>query len=633
MDITTKGYIQVLDADGALVSRHNDVKEAYESASKAGAGTYTLKFPDQIVKIEAVVCPTQPEPPVDPEPPVVPPVDPPVDPEPEPEPQPEPEPVPTGGLAIDLSFVDKSSAEYASLIALVDSQLAGTDNYGFQAQDAVYAYRLSGDTRYRDLAVRLVDKQVSDAEAKIAAGQKPAVAGDSYLEIGPMLSDLAQTYQFCSPSAAQKTRWKAYADQAVANVWFFNTAKWGNTSFPGNGWGANDPGNNYYYSFCLASVMWGLASGNQTLIDYLKNDRFALLDGYFANLEGGGSREGTGYGLSAKVVFEFAAAWRDSGYAVPANILKHAKASVLFWTHATMPGRTFYAPIGDLARESTPYFMEYHVELVMRAAWLVKDDATSKLAGFWTRNVVRTPDYNRTWARRNALFAPAAGGGNPPTLTYHAKGTGNLFARTGWSATDTAVHVIAGPFDQSHAHQEQGGFTFFAGGKFGAVTNNIFTRSGIYQDVPGHNVLRFVKSGTTLGQRRGDGVSAPLQNITTTDAGGFTAEANLKPVYADASVQAYKRSYSFSGGALEVTDDYTVASGTTAVFQVCTPVKPVVSGNVATAGTLKVTVVEPAGASLSVVTNPQGSDVQTTSFRLDVAGGTGKYVVRLEASA
>lgn len=617
MKINRNGYYQLLDASGTQISRHTDVKEAYEKASELPAGSYTIVQPQLTIMIEAHDCPV--DPPVDPEPPVDPPGDPPVDPEPQ----------PAGKLVIDLSYVDPAAPEFAALVSQVNGRLGGTGLDWSDAMDAVVAYRVAGDARHRDQAVAIIDKQVADAEAAIAAGNKPIVAGDSYLQIGPMLSALAQVYQYCSPSDSQRARWKAYADQAVSNVWFYQTAKWGSTSWPGNGWGANDPGNNYFYSFCLASVMWALASGNAATLDYLQTNRFALLDSYFDGLKGGGSREGTGYGLSARTVFEFMAAWRDSGYQVPASVMRHARDSVAYWCHATQPGRNRYSPIGDLARESMPYLMEYHVELVMRAAWLAGDTATKQLAGHWARNVVRTPSNNRTWARRNALFAPAAGGGDPAALVYHAEGVGNLFARTDWSSDAVAVTVVAGPFDQSHAAQEQGGFTYWNKG-FAAVTANIFTRSGINQEIPSRNVLRFSRAGSTIGQRRGDaGVSAPLQDLAI-DGGNFTATADLKAVYPDSGITAYRRSYNFAAGALEVTDDYSVASNVAATFQVCTPAQPQISGNVAVAGTMKVTVIEPANATLSVVTDPQGEAVNATSYRLDVAGGTGRYKVRLE---
>ena len=64
------------------------------------------------------------------------------------------------------------------------------------------------------------------AEGKISAGQAPEVAADSYLEIGDLIGDLALVYDWCFPqtTAAQRTRWLAYADQAVWNVWNHTTA-------------------------------------------------------------------------------------------------------------------------------------------------------------------------------------------------------------------------------------------------------------------------------------------------------------------------------------------------------------------------------------------------------------------------
>ncbi len=605
--LTRKGKYRLTRADGSLVSQHNYLEEAIESAAKA-SGTYSLTPPSTTIEVTGVATP-----------PVNPPVDPPVD----------PPANPTGTLAIDYSYVDKASPEYAALIALVESELANGRNYGFQIQDAAVAYKLTGNEPYRQLALTMAEAQVAAAEAAIAAGNKPAVAGDSYLEIGPMISGLAMAYAWCTPTQSQRTRWRTYADRAISNVWDFANAKWGDKAYPGNGWGANDPGNNYYYSFCSATIHWGLATNNTAQLDYMRNDRLVLLSTYFDNLAGGGSREGTGYGLSAKVVFEFMAAWRDSGHAVPASIARHARDSVTFWTHATMPGHDRYAPIGDLARESTPYLMEYHRELIMRGAWLAGDLPTRQLAGLWALTAKQTPDYNRTWARRNALFSATPGGTDPAALTYLAAGTGNLFSRTGWDAQAKAVHVIAGPFDQSHAHEEQGGFTFYAGG-FQTVTANIFSRSGINQAVTAHNVLRFDRGGSALRQKRVDGAGCTLQISTVGSGGEFTASTNIKPVYPDASITAYRRGFDFSGGALTVTDDFAIASGTAATFQVCTPGKPVIAGNVATAGKLKITVLEPAGAVLTVNADPNSGDVTTPSYRLDVAGGATRYKVRIE---
>ena len=45
-------------------------------------------------------------------------------------------------------------------------------------------YRLTGSARYIDDAIARVESFVAAAEAAIAAGGRPAIAGDSYLEVG-----------------------------------------------------------------------------------------------------------------------------------------------------------------------------------------------------------------------------------------------------------------------------------------------------------------------------------------------------------------------------------------------------------------------------------------------------------------
>lgn len=49
LDITRRGYITVFDSAGVQVSRHTDIKEAYESISRQPAGTYRIVRPEEVV--------------------------------------------------------------------------------------------------------------------------------------------------------------------------------------------------------------------------------------------------------------------------------------------------------------------------------------------------------------------------------------------------------------------------------------------------------------------------------------------------------------------------------------------------------------------------------------------------------
>src|SRR5690606_38578413 len=87
---------------------------------------------------------------------------------------------PPVSLTQDLSYIDMNSPKWNSFISFVNAALTGNP-YGFSAKDAVLAYRMTGNQEYATLALNKVESQVVAAEAAISAGQRPAVAGDSYL--------------------------------------------------------------------------------------------------------------------------------------------------------------------------------------------------------------------------------------------------------------------------------------------------------------------------------------------------------------------------------------------------------------------------------------------------------------------
>lgn len=50
----------------------------------------------------------------------------------------------------------------------------------------------------------------------------------------------------------------------------------------------------------------------------------------------------------------------------------------------------------------------------------------------------------------------------PADLAYHAEGTGVLFARSAWDKSASWMDTVAGIYDQSHAHHDQGSFAWVA---------------------------------------------------------------------------------------------------------------------------------------------------------------------------
>ena len=547
-----------------------------------------------------------------------------------------------GKLNVDLSFVDKKSDAYGRFKSWVDSAVAGSPGYAFSATDAALMYRLSQAKKYCDLAVKMVEQQVSEAESAIASGGRPAIAGDSYLEVGPHIADLALTLDSCAAdiSPTQRQRWSAYAEQAVWNVWNHSAAQWGGRPHPWTGWSTDNPGNNYYYSFLEATMFWALASGSDKWMKDLRERRLPPLKAYFAKLPGGGSSEGTGYGAAHMRLFSIYRLWRDSTGEDLANASTHAHDSIPYWVHATVPTLDRFAPIGDQSRNSIPELFDYHRRLVLEARQLTQEPDALGISSWWLDSI-SVPRMSSGFNSRYDLL-PAGSGGSPPTsLSHHAVGTGHFFSRTDWGKDAMWVAFIAGPYNESHAHQDQGSFTLFANDWL-AVTENIWSHSGIQQGTEVHNVVRFERSNSSASQCAspgGDVIVHQCENpqsrstvtITPGADGASSATADLTPVYrGNPALGSWQRKLDFAARKLTVRDQFKLGSGTRAIFQLNVPTEPKVNGNEVIAGNLRMRVLEPANAVIGV---HDWSSVDRQEFRkgwrIDVSGGQTNYVVGL----
>ena len=536
----------------------------------------------------------------------------------------------SAAITIDLSYVDQQSDQYRRFRDYVDQAVDGDPGYGFSATDAVYMYRITGESQYANLAVEMVEDQVSSAEAAIASGGDPEVAGDSYLYVGDMIGDLAMTYDWCSSflSASQRTRWTNYAEQTIYNVWNPDLAEWGGRPSDWSGWATQDPANNYYYSFMQATMLWALADDSAPWTQFLNTVKIPLLTGYFGDIDGG-SQEGTGYGLSHKRLFEIYRVWRDSTGVDLANANPHLTDSIAWWIHATVPTLDKTAAIGDQSRVSEPVIYDYHRKLMLEARKGTSDASAQTLASWWLHNI-SVQEMESGFNLRDDLLPAGSAGSPPSTLIQHFEATGHLFARTGWDTHAMWLEFDAGPYLQSHAHQDQGSFTLYQNDWL-SVTENIWSHSGIQQGTEVHNVLRFEHNGSVVDQRAGT-----VSTMTVTDGGGggaVHAVGNLTPAYDGSSaVQSWTRAIDFANGSLTVHDNYATGSGTQAIFQVNTPARPVISGHTATAGGLTITVLSPSNATLQAVDwTDEGSDFNS-GWRLDISGGTGEYIVQLSGT-
>jgi hypothetical protein len=484
--------------------------------------------------------------------------------------------------------VDTVSAQYARFVAYVDKALAGKPDYGYTPLDAMIRYSMSGDGKYADLAIGQVDAHVASEDSAIAAGEPPEIAHDSYLHVGEEIASLALAYDWAASrlTPQQKSRWKAYADQAIFNVWNPAQAKWGTTARPWSGWSMNDPGNNYHYSFLRATMYWAVASRNAQWLDFLKREKAPPLAAYFAKLPGGGSLEGTGYGASHRGLFEIYGFWKRATGEDLAARSTHCLSSIDYWIHATVPTLQRFAPIGDQARVSDAPLFDYQRALVARAVQL--NPGTPEAArGMWWLGNISIRQMSQTFNLHDDIFSLPDAPRKPSALAYHSPGVGDLFARASWDTNATWIHVKAGLFNQSHAHQDQGSVSMY-NGTWLAVTENMRTHSGIQQGTEVHNVLLFRNGTDTLRQTQGDSAS----RLRYEDDGAvLAAAADLSPAYAKTSgVQSWKRAVVFDrpANAVTVRDTFAVESGVSAVWQLNTPVRPEQKGDSLTAGALVV---------------------------------------------
>jgi hypothetical protein len=509
--------------------------------------------------------------------------------------------------------------------ANVDQWLGGADIWGFQVWTAALTGQLTGNTAYCTKAVAAIEAQVVAAEALIAANQAPVVAGDSYLEIGDLIGDLALTYDWCfaQTTASQRTRWLAYANQAVWNVWHASAAKWGSATIPWSGWATDDPSDNYYYSFLRATMLLGLASKGEdpqadAWITEFRDTKILgqLVPTFNADLVGGGSREGTGYGVAMRRLFELYDLWKATTGETLATKTAHTRQSLLSMLHQLVPTLDRVAPTGDLSRDSTAAFFDYHRNYLQE---LIQQFPTDPLAQRAKTQLMASSlpamgssfmlAYDFLYDDTSVTAQPLTG----MNTSYYASGIGELYARSGWDTHATWVNLIAGPYTQSHAHQDQGSLMIYKDGwlAYDAVINS---SSGLTQETTAHGLVRITSGGQPVRQ-----IANTISKLTALHQGtGYTyASADLTPAYnGSIAVQKVQRELVYLQPDVTIVfDRVQSASGTSQIWQLASPVAASISGATAS--------VTNAGHTLNVLKISGGAMTVTpmTSVSSDFAGG------------
>ncbi len=537
--------------------------------------------------------------------------------------------------------LNASTATAVRFKTKVDQWVAGANVYGFSAWNGALMGQLTGTAAYCTKSIAVVEAQVVAAEALFSTGQRPEVALNSYLHIGEMIGDLALVYDWCfdAIAPAQRTRWINYANQAVNNVWNPTSATWGGTAQPWNGWSVNNPSNNYYYSFLRATMLMGLATKGENpaadgFLTTFRDEKILgqLVPTFSAELQGGGSREGTGYGVAMRNLFELYDLWKATTGEKLATKTTHARESMASFIHQTMPTLDKIAPTGDHARDHTAPFFDYqrhYLQLLIalypsdplarRAKKLIADSNTPAMSqGFMYA-------YDFIYDNANVSLFALDGMGT----THYAPGIGQIYSRSGWDRQATWVNLTAGPYTESHAHQDQGSLMIYKGGWL-AYDANVDSRSGLAQATTAHSLVRVSSGGQPVRQIA---TTHSKVEALATGTGWTYAATDLTPAYkGNAAIQKVQREMVYLQPDVVIVFDRVASSaGTTQTWQLAAPTQPALSGNTATitnAGhQLRITRLAPTAGTMSTYDFRGESDF-TGGWRLDETqpGGDQRYL-------
>jgi hypothetical protein len=516
----------------------------------------------------------------------------------------------------------------------VDRQVAGGDLYDFQPWNVALMGQVTGTPSYCNYAVAQTDAFVSSEEALIKGGRAPTVAGDSYLDVGGIVGNLSIVYDWCRPqmTSAQRTRWMNYGNQAVSNVWNYKTATWGGKSFPWTGWAVDDPSDNYYYSFLRATMTLGLAtygenSQAQTWINQFRTVKIAnqLVPTFTSDLAGGGSREGTGYGVAMKGLFDLYYWWEKSTGERIADLTPHTLSSLDKMVHDIVPTLDRISPTGDQSRDSTASLFDYHREYLEILSRLYPTDRMSGVSKtlLAASSVPTMSQYFEYWI--DYVYDQADITAQPLSLVQTAhwgSGTGQFSVRSAWANTATYANFICGPYTQSHAHQDQGSFVLYKG-VWQAVDEDIYSHSGLASSVPPHNLVRVEQNGNVVQQ--GWETSCKMKALANGASYAY-ALADLGGTYAESGVvpQMQREFVMVKPGVVVLFDRVTTTgTGMRRIWSLNLPSAPSVSGDSLSltqgAHVLKVQRLAPTGLTWSVQSWPSLDSDMGSGARVDVA--------------
>lgn len=562
---------------------------------------------------------------------------------------------------------------------VIDVLNNGATSFGeYSAVDLIYIYYTYKDfsayskneptaADYLKAAVKVTDIQITNEFDLVSKKIPPGIQYNQSLYEGPNIHSLSLTYDygFDLLTADQKEKWSAYAEQTLSqhwsgilsswsttekkyilgtgqftNCWFWK-ASWTSTNTPysggsnscveigsgGSGWGIDNPGNNYFYSFVTSTLSWALASRNTKWFDFSQNYIFPLLVEYYSAYNGGGTREGTSYGVSLKALFSTYNIWRDSTGEDLSQFNNHAKETIRYWIHATSPDFLKYSPWGDQPMYPDPFLYDYNRHLMIEAVNLNSSTIEGRYGTWWLNTLNLGQGVGVMGTRSNSKYdllvnpnlipLSPTDSNNPLNKFYYSEINGILSARSAWSTTASWFLTIAGIMDESHAHEEQGSFIFYKQGWVTTASNIFCNLCGSTSD---KNLVRFIDSTGATKQQFGGLYNSDFNHQIKDANGNYYKRKIPTMTYQDSGdnldvqimisgevyhnpdawlslretpdvVNYWNRQFKYtrSTHTLKIYDKCELINNGQAIFQLHFATEPVINGNVVTSNNLTAT--------------------------------------------
>ena len=247
------------------------------------------------------------------------------------------------------------------------------------------------------------------------------------------------------------------------------------------------------------------------------------------------------------------------------------------------PSLDKFVPTGDQSRDSTASFYDYQRDLMQNLISLYPNEQVSgALKTLLSQSSVRQMAQSANFWSDFINDWPAVTSRPLSTLntTYFGTGTGNFYSRSSWDTSAIMVHMMAGPYNQSHAHKDQGSFMLNSAGAWLFDDANRRSNSGIDQEEEYHNLVRFSNNGSTVRQVEG---ASPSQVLALSDGTYFSYElVNTRPIYNNKAevVKSEREMVFIKNGAVVLFDrDVANAASVSRIFQLQMSGAPTISGN------------------------------------------------------